>query len=225
MSLNTTVLNTTLEAELQHATELERAVLVSVLSAMQRARNNPTRLQFLQRTIDVSLKASQQTKLTPEFLQQSEDFDVMVQGITQPEVLKALAPEDPLAAARLKGHRVKLELLYRDGDPLSSAEVAQLLCISRQAVDKRRKKHQLLAVSLGRRGYFYPAEQFLDGSTLPGLEKVLAALQEYSAWTQLMFLKTADVRLEGKTPLECLKAGQVEAVVQAAQCYGDQSAA
>ena len=207
------------------ATESEQQVLVSVMKAMKQARSHPTRQQFLESAIAVSLKASQQAQLTPEFVQRNSDFDVMVTGFTQPEVLKSLAPDDPLASARLKGHQVKYELLYGDATPLSSSDVADLLHVSRQAVDKRRKKHQLLGVSLGRRGYLYPAEQFLDGQTVSGLDKVLAALQEYSAWTQLMFLKTGDVRLQGKTPLDCLREGQVEDVVQAAECYGDQSAA
>jgi hypothetical protein len=36
-----------------------------------------------------------------------------------------------------------------------------------------------------------------------------------------MFLKTGDIHLEGTKPLEWLQAGDVEAVVRAAECYGE----
>lgn len=58
-----------------------------------------------------------------------------------------------------------------------------------------------------------------------GLSKVLATLKNYDPWTQLMFLKTGDVRLGGATPLEQLKIGDVDAVVWAAECYGKHGAA
>lgn len=139
--------------------------------------------------------------------------------------LLILENSDPLAAARLKGVIIKRNLLYEDGQPLKSEDVASLLNVTRQAVDKRRKKGQLLGVSLGRRGYLYPIWQFLDGKVLAGLERVLAQLSEYDPWTQLMFFKTGDLRLDGATPLEQLKAGEIDKVVWAASCYGKQIAA
>ncbi len=117
--------------------------------------------------------------------------------------------------------KVKHELLYSDGQPLRSEEVAQLLGISRQAVDKRRSKGQLLAVSLRKRGYFYPLWQFKDGGVLERLKLLLAALARFDAWTQLMFIKTGDLRLNNRTPLECLVAGNIDAVISAAACYGE----
>jgi hypothetical protein len=55
---------------------------------------------------------------------------------------------------------------------------------------------------------------------LTGLDRVLAALAKFDAWTQLMFMKTGDLRLNDRTPLECLVAGDIDAVVNAAACYG-----
>lgn len=175
--------------------------------------------EFLQSVVAVALKASYVVPMTPKQAR-SSDFEKLVKVFTAPEVLEVLAPDDPLAAARLKGVLVKRELLYEDGQPFKSDQVAQLLGISRQAVDKRRSKGQLLAVSLGRRGYFYPVWQFRDSQVLAGLDKVLTALKEYDPWTQLMFMKTGDIRLDGATPKERLLSGDVDAVVEAASCYG-----
>jgi hypothetical protein len=174
---------------------------------------------YWQTVIDVSLAATHATNVTAN--PQSQGLEQMITALIAPELLAELAPVDPLAAARLRGTKVKQELLYGDGSPLKSEEVAQLLGISRQAVDKRRSKGQLLAVSLGKRGYFYPLWQFQAGEILPGLNLVLSALTNFDAWTQLMFMKTGDIRLNDRTPLECLIAGDVDGVVAAARCYGE----
>ncbi len=75
-----------------------------------------------------------------ETIAQGSSLEQAIAALTAPELLAELAPIDPLAVARLKGMKVKQDLLYGDGQPLRSEEVAQLLGISRQAVDKRRSK-------------------------------------------------------------------------------------
>lgn len=190
-------------------------------NALSQSKNKKASLQFLQDIVDVLVEVNQYVNI-PANSTQPTPFDRIVEVLTTKETLNKLAPSDPLAAARLKGVIIKRNLLFEDGQPLKSEEVASLLNVTRQAVDKRRKKGQLLGVSLGRRGYLYPIWQFLDGKVLAGLERVLAELSEYDPWTQLMFFKTGDLRLDGATPLEQLKAGEIDKVVWAASCYGKQ---
>lgn len=199
----------------------------TLLEALSEMTKPTARSKFLQYVLEAAVAVSREAKITADadLDEHQKGFEGMVEVFTRPEALKALAPTDPLAAARFKGVQVKHELLYGDGQPLTSEEVASLLHLTRQAVDKRRSKGQLLGVSLGRRGYLYPAWQFQAGQVLPGLERVLASLKDYDSWTQLMFLKTGDVRLDGATPLERLQAGDIDAVVWAAECYGTQGAA
>ncbi|MBE9018944.1 hypothetical protein IQ272_22875 [Chroococcidiopsidales cyanobacterium LEGE 13417] len=203
------------------------AIKPTLLEALSEMSKPTVRSKFLQYVLTAAVAVSRSAKITADadLDEHQGGFEAMVEVFARPEALKALAPTDPLAAARFKGVQVKHELLYGDGQPLTSEEVAQLLHITRQAVDKRRSKGQLLGVSLGRRGYFYPAWQFQQGRVLPGLERVLAALKDYDPWTQLMFMKTGDVRLDGATPLERLQAGDIDAVVWAAECYGTHGAA
>jgi hypothetical protein len=104
--------------------------------------------------------------------------------------------------------------------------VAKLLGISRQAVDKRRRAGKLIGVSLGKRGYAYPIWQFGGGhGTLHGLEDVLEAMSEFGPWTQYAFMIGGNYRLNGETPLACLRRGEVEPVVRAASAYGEHGAA
>lgn len=148
-------------------------------------------------------------------------LDRIIAALTEPEILAELAPNDPLLIARLKGMRVKQKLLYSDGKPLQVEEVAQLLHVSQQAVEQMHCQGKLLAVSLGKEGYFYPHWQFQGASVLTGLDRVLSVLAKFDSWTQLMFMKTGDLRLNNRTSLECLIAGDIDAVVVAAACYGE----
>jgi hypothetical protein len=190
----------------------------ALATALRESKHHSNLTQYWQSIVDVALAASHASNVTAN--SHSSSLAQTIAALTSPELLAELAPIDPLAGARLRGMIVKQDLLSSDGQPLRSEEVAQLLGISRQAVDKRRSKGQLLAVSLGKRGYFYPLWQFQDGAVLTGLDRILEALAKFDAWTQLMFMKTGDLRLEDRTPLECLVAGDIDAVVNAAACYG-----
>ncbi len=205
--------------------EAPEPVKHSMSEALSEIKKKTLHSQLLQDLVEVAVEVSKATNIPADIYNQTGSFEAIVKVFTLPEALKALAPSDPLAAARLRGVLVKHDLLYGDGQPFTSEEVAQMLHITRQAVDKRRSKGQLLGVSLGRRGYHYPTWQFHEGKVLSGLERVLHIQRDHDSWTQLMFLKTGDIRLRGATPLERLQAGEIDAVVWAAQCYGHHGAA
>jgi hypothetical protein len=112
---------------------------------------------------------------------------------------------DPLAKARLRGVIAMRELLRGEGGSLTAKEVAERLGISRQAVDKRRKAGQLLALEPPKRGLHYPAWQFVDGGTLPGLAPVLDALRDHDAWAQARFFVSGNRRLGGLRPIDLLR--------------------
>ena len=220
----------TLIDRVQTSTQIEQRTIDNLLDTspqfkaalatlLRESKHDQKLSEYWQAIIDVALAASHASNVTAH--SHATSFELTISALTAPELLAELAPTDPLAGARLRGMKVKQELLYSDGQPLRSEEVAQLLGISRQAVDKRRGKGQLLAVSLGKRGYFYPLWQFQDGDVLVGLKLVLTVLAKFDAWTQLMFMKTGDLRLDNRTPLECLVAGNIDAVVNAAACYGE----
>jgi hypothetical protein len=148
-----------------------------------------------------------------------------VRALQSPEALAPLKTVDPLLDARLRGIAARQRLVEGHGGALTADEVAKLLNITRQAVDKRRRNGQLLAVELGRRGYYYPAWQFGESGTLPGLENVLKALTDDDPWMQLAFFIAPNPRLDGRAPYQALAGGRLEAVLIAAQAYGEQGAA
>ncbi len=153
------------------------------------------------------------------------DYETLLQMLERPESL-AMLDEGPLAAAKLRGLRYRERLLNADGGAISSPQVAEILGLSRQAVDKRRRAGQLLGLSTGRRGYAYPIWQFdADSGTLPGLETVLDALRDHDPWMQLSFMLATNARLEDQRPLDLLRSGQARRVRDAALMVGEQGAA
>jgi hypothetical protein len=152
------------------------------------------------------------------------EFDTILHALERPEVAAAVRNQDPLAMARLRGIDAKRRMLTDEGGILSAEKVGEVLTISRQAVEKRRKAGRLIGVSLGRRGFGYPAWQFSERGTLPGLEVALDALKPHDAWTKLVFFTSENAVTDGKKPLDVLRSGDIEKVVAAAQTYGEQGA-
>lgn len=188
--------------------------------------NQPTRrihmLRMLRSLNQISASVAEKSLVSA--VSAPTDLQVVLRTLEDSGVFADVLPDDPLAAARLRGATRKAELLREHGGSLSAPQVAKLLGISRQAVDKRRQKGTLFAVELGRAGYTYPVWQFTDKGVLPGLRDVLAAFSVTDPWTKLNVLLTADPRLDGRTPLEALQAGDVELSRRAVAAYGEHGA-
>ena len=158
---------------------------------------------------------------TGALAESKSDFDALVRMLDRPEVLAELQPRDPVAAARLRGLWLQREILAAEGGSISAQTLGDALGISRQAVDKRRKRGALIGLSLGRRGYAYPVWQI----GLPGLESVLGELEGLDPWTQAAYLLAPNRWLEGASPLDALREEKLDDVLAAARLYGEQVAA
>jgi biotin operon repressor len=148
------------------------------------------------------------------------DYSVLVSALASEEALASIRDRDPLAGARLRGIEAKRKLLESEGAPLSSAQAAKLLKISRQAVDKRRRENKLLGLELGKKGYHYPPWQF----DLRGLEQILTALGRRDQWEKLSFFLNPSAILGDRTPLTVLRGEKdhLPDIVNAAVSYGEQ---
>jgi hypothetical protein len=165
---------------------LTRAVLARISGAMRQVLHSADR-EMLQRVIAAPTDIGVMARVANESAASQE----------------AVGELDPLASLFAKGAEQKMELLRRCGSTLSVTEVAEVLGISRQAVDKRRRESKLLAVPRGA-DYAFPACQFDEGQVIPGLPELLAPLLD-RPWTALAFLATPLEELAERTPLEVLK--------------------
>jgi hypothetical protein len=183
----------------------------------------------------VPLRSPAQGQLVRALVEATADLPAKELHLTSPNVLLAferlverVLPDDPLAKARFRGVLAIRQVLDADGGTLSSQQVADLLGITRQGVDKRRRAGRLLAVEAPKRGHLYFAWQFTDaGQELPGLVEVLKALEEHDPWAQARFFLSGNARLKGKRPLDLLRAGagNVDRVLLAADAFAQHGGA
>ena len=94
---------------------------------------------------------------------------------------------------------------------MTVSDVASLLGITRQAVEKRRKAGKLIALSAGKRGYAYLQWQVSsDGVLLPGLEEVFGDLEEHSAMARSIVMLSPTIRLNGQRPVDMIRRGRID---------------
>jgi hypothetical protein len=133
---------------------------------------------------------------------------------------------DPLAPARLRWVRHRDELLAAEGGVVSTDEATALLSVkSRQAVQQRVRRGTLIGLPLNQTTTVYPIWQFSEKSrdrVLPGLREVLAALGNLDPWGRVIFFLGGEGRLDGERPLDTLRRGDIERVIEAARHYGEQ---
>jgi hypothetical protein len=166
-------------------------------------------------------------KTALDLLKQGTDAEMMVSFATTAEAFPeaTTARIDPLAKARARGVSLRQRILARD-DMLTLAEAAQALGLTPPAVNDRFRAGKLIALEAGARGRRYPAWQFEDEVVGTPLETALEALKGLGPWTSYRFFTTPDSALEDETPLDMLRRGDTEAVVEAARLFasGDQGA-
>lgn len=157
---------------------------------------------------------------------QPSDVDALVMALGRARV-RPSAVDPRVLEALQRGRAAKARLLAAEGGCVSAGSMAELLGISRQAVDKRRAAGQLLALR-DREGadWLYPLWQLQAGSVVPGLERVLRALLDakHDGWAALVFFLESEVADGQRTPLEALHAGDEQAVLHAASMYGEHGA-
>jgi len=147
-------------------------------------------------------------------LEAPTDYGAVARALGGSAVPDAVLDLDPFADALARGAGERERLASRAGGLPSAAQAARTLGgISRQAVDKRRRAKQLLAVRVAG-DWRYPAAQFGADGTVPGaLSSVLAMASELGmgAWATLDFLLTPDAALGGLAPMDALRRGGAEA--------------
>jgi hypothetical protein len=202
---------------------LSRPLRVAVDRVMQ-VGTDPQRAAFLTRGVRAltQLAEALPVKALTDAATAATDYAVLIAALEQPAALQELARYDALASARVRGLEARQRLLAAEGGPLRGEELATLLQISRQAVDKRRRLGRLLGIRIGPHRYDYPSWQWTEQGVLPGLEEVLQDLRHHDPWMQLAFFVNGNICLDGKTPVAELRRGHLAAVRRAARLYGEQ---
>lgn len=126
-----------------------------------------------------------------------------------PEVARAMG------RAQERGKHVVAEILSRS-DMLSSDEMKELLGISRQAVNERRRDGKLLGLQGAKRQVRYPRWQVGDdGRPFAEIEKLFTILG--SSWPVYRFLIQEHPELKGLSGIDALRQGRGEEAIKAAE--------
>lgn len=128
---------------------------------------------------------------------------------------------DPLAPARARAAGVKQQLIDAAGGTYTTEEVARILGIQRQAVTKRERNGQLLAVQGSAGQNLYPRCQFDANGVIPGFEEVLEVLPMENPWTRLSGLLAETPALAGRSILDAVRDGDLDEAIAVAQTLGE----
>jgi hypothetical protein len=154
-----------------------------------------------------------------------DNWHAMFRAMRDADALAQIQKSDPLARAFIDGLDAKARLIEQNGGVFKTEQVAKYLGITPQAVNKRRSLRQLVGLTFRKRGYVFPAWQFTDRGAVPGLEQVLAALADHDEWMQNVFFINPNTRLGGRRPLDLLREGEIQEVLDAAREFGQHGAA
>jgi biotin operon repressor len=141
----------------------------------------------------------------------------------------SMPPANAAALARAfdRAEESKVALLKRP-DMLNGEQLAAELGLSRATVDTRRQEGRLLALEFGsKRGFRFPQwqrELVEERDIRESFEAVLNRLASVGPWSRYRFFVRSSPELDGRTPVEALRAGEGEAVLLAAELWaqGDQ---
>ena len=133
---------------------------------------------------------------------------------------------DARARAVLRGVEYARADLRDAGGAYDVEQVRALLHdVSRQAIDKRVKEGSLLAVPGPSNRRRFPTVQFRDdGAVIDGLKEVQEALGYSSQWAVLNFLVNPDDNLNDERPIDVLRRGELDRVLESARRIGVQGA-
>jgi hypothetical protein len=161
---------------------------------------------------DTLARAEREGRVATMTLQVSPDGETQLAEIAS----NSDALDAALAAAKARGQGKVTDILKGE-EMLTGRDFGPLIGASHETVNAKRKRGEVLGLQGATRGVKYPRWQLTDaGLPLPGLAALFETLGA-QPWTVYRFLRTAHAELGGRTALDALKAGQVEAALGAAR--------
>jgi len=112
------------------------------------------------------------------------------------------------------------DLLRAEGGCISDQEVVDLLELENiTIVEDWRRYRQIVAIKSDTETWMYPVWQFArkPKRIMLGIRDCLAELDSDDDLENTVFFLSSMTRLAGKRPLDCLRAGKIEAAIKAAR--------
>ena len=136
-----------------------------------------------------------------------------------------ISNQQAMERALARGVVARKDLEAEEGGAYSGEQVAELLKITPQAVDQRRGSRRMIAWQNESGNWRFPVWQFSANTMLLGVETCLKELDlGEDGWGFMIFFLSPRYTLEGKRPLDLLRARQFKPAIAAARRHGRQGA-
>lgn len=169
-----------------------------------------------QSLLDMAYRLAPSLDIDPLEAERLQRLRVVLEGIDA--ALVKARNQEALEGARQRGKTIKQDLVAR-GELVSAAALGEALGISRQAVHKAAKAGRLIALEAGGREHYFPVFQADPAVRDNGLEDALAILSNEGEWSKWLFFTSPSGALGGMTPVQGLRKGRRQAVLDAARAY------
>jgi hypothetical protein len=127
---------------------------------------------------------------------------------------------DPYAA----GLEAMTKLQGAEGGSWSGQELLSKFNLTSATLHKRRKEHRVVFWRDAQHQFHYPKWQFtVTGALLPGVQEVLQTFRSFDEWRIMRYFLAQRSQLGDRTPLDLLRAGEVEGVLAHAQAHAEEN--
>lgn len=128
------------------------------------------------------------------------------------------ATEETRFDPRAAGLEMVEKLKTAEGGAWSGNELNKRFGLTPATLHGRRKARRIVVWRDPKHAFFYPRWQFTEAGALrPGIEKILKIFNSADEWRVMRYFLSPRRQLDGKKPLDLLRAGEVEKVVAHAQ--------
>ncbi len=116
--------------------------------------------------------------------------------------------------------RIVAELKTAEGGAFTGAELATKFQLTASVLHRRRREHRVIFWRDPQHENRYPRWQFNEaGALLPGIQEVLQAFESFDEWRVMRYFLGPRKQLGGKRPLDLLRNGDIETVVNHARTH------
>lgn len=135
------------------------------------------------------------------------------------ETAREKQPFDPEA----KGMQLVEKAKTAEGGAWSGSELQRRFLLSSSNLHRRRKEHRIISWRDAHHSFFYPKWQFTEtGALRRGIREVLDIFKSSDEWRIMRYFLAPRYQLEGKRPLDLLRAGEVEMVLSHARTHAEE---
>ena len=114
-------------------------------------------------------------------------------------------------------------LQQAEGGALTGAEVSMRFGLTAAILRRCRMEHRIVYWRIAKHGYFYPRWQLTEtGALLPGIPEILQLFRSQDQWRIVRYFLGPRQQLEGRRPLDLLRAGQADRALVHARRHADE---